>query len=316
MKVIRRFLLMAGVGMALGIGPATAFPDQPIRVIVPFAAGAGADATARLYQKLIQEHELLSQPLAIVNVPGAGGSIGAREVKDAAPDGYTILFTHIPMLSNQAMGVADFGFRDFAPIAGTVESCLVQTVMDSSPYTTLDELMAAAREQPDSIVYGVSIGAINHKLGLLLERSADGAKFRFANIGGGAENISALRGGTTQTAVFSLGQYQNQLKDLGMRALALLADERHPDVPDLPTAREIGYDASLCLQYTWYAPKDTPADVVATIAEALRQAQDLPEFKHAAAADMQTVSFITGQELFDRLEADYARIQSIADAAK
>ena len=135
-------LMMLATPLALASGQVAAeYPDRPIQVVVPAKAGGGSDTLARMFQKAFKENKLLGTPMAIVNVPGAGLSIGSRRVKDAKPDGYTFLLTHVALLSRQASGLSDFGYKDFAPVAQTVGFCVVASVKSDSPYKTLSDLL-------------------------------------------------------------------------------------------------------------------------------------------------------------------------------
>ena len=106
-------------GCQRGAAPGGSYPQKPIRIIVPFGAGGGSDTFTRILQKAISENELVEQPLVVINMPGAGGSIGSRKVKNARPDGYTVLQIHEGMLTNKHSGNANFGPESFEPIAGT-----------------------------------------------------------------------------------------------------------------------------------------------------------------------------------------------------
>ena len=114
-----------------------AFPRKPIKVVVPFPAGGGSDTFTRIMQTAIRDADLLPQPLVVINVPGAGGTIGSRRVRDAQADGYTILNLHEGILSSKYSGLVTYGPEAFRPIAATGQSGLVICVRDDSPYRTL-----------------------------------------------------------------------------------------------------------------------------------------------------------------------------------
>ena len=120
-----------------GIASAQDYPNKPIRWIIPYNPGGGTDSSARILQIAIEQNKLLPQPLAAVNVGGAGGSIGARQVKDAPPDGYTILIHQAALLIQEAAGISDFGLKNFEPVVSINAQCMVAGVFEGSPYTTL-----------------------------------------------------------------------------------------------------------------------------------------------------------------------------------
>jgi tripartite-type tricarboxylate transporter receptor subunit TctC len=290
------------------------YPNKPITVIVPAAAGGGSDLLARMFQKAFKENDLLDVPLVIVNVPGAGLSIGSRRVKDSDPDGYTFLLNHIAILSRQAAGLDDFGYRDFEPVAQTVGYCSVISVKDDGPYQTLPDLLKAAKEKPDTIIFGANLGALNHMAGLTLQASSPGSVLRFVQIGGGSKNFAALKGGHTTVTHFGAPVY-NKFRTGGIKGLAILAEQRHPLLPDIPTARELGYDAIFCIQNFWFAPKGTPQYAIDYFADALEKALETDAVKESIRNDFSTASFLKGQAFADKLKAAYDKIYPIAQRA-
>ena len=249
------------------------FPDKPITVIVPFAAGGGSDTFVRIFQKAIREENLSPQPIVVKNVAGAGGTIGSRAALKAKPDGYTILCLHDGMYTAQHYGNADWGPSDFEPIAAIGRSGVVIAVRDNSPFQTLAELMDEAVQRPYELVFGTNIGAPNHYSAMFLQKGKPGAKFRFTQTGGGAKRLSQLKGGHVDLTGFSVGEYE-QFKAAGIRAVAVLSEKREPSYPDLLTAKEQGVDAVHGLMQFWWAPKGTPPERIAYFEDLLKQAME------------------------------------------
>lgn len=303
--------LLIGVAMA-GPGLAADYPAKPIKVIVSFAPGGGSDILMRQLSKVIEQEELLPTRLVIINMDGAGGSIGARQVKDAAPDGYTFLMSHFALLSAAATGVADFGVEAFEPVAQLVSSCLVWTVMEDAPYETLPDLMEAAKADPNTIREAINIGAVVHITSWITTDAAGGAKMRYVQSGGGAKRFESLIGDHVEAAQFSTAEYA-AYKPKGLRGLALLAEERHPDLPDLPTAREQGIDAVACVSDTFFAPKGTPQEAIDVFAEALHKALESPDMQAFLEEDTRTPDYLAGAELREKLAADAQQIKQVVD---
>ena len=316
MKQFAFLVLLTCFSIAFSLNPGlAAYPEKPIKVIVPAKAGGASDNLARMFDKAFKDHNLLSKPLVIVNVPGAGLSIGSRRVKDAKPDGYTFLVTHIALLSRQAAGLDDFGYKDFEPVAQTVGFCSVISVKDDGPYQTLPDLLQAAKEKPDSIIFGANLGALNHMAGLTLQASSPDSVFRFVQIGGGAKNYAALKGEHITVTHFGAPLY-NKFKSGGINGLAILADQRHPRLPDLPTAKELGYKTNFCIQNFWFAPKGTPKYAIDHFANALEKALQTDYVKKIIENGFSTPSFLKGQEFKNKLEVDYSKISPIAKRAR
>lgn len=312
----KSFALLGALAVAMvTAGSAIAeYPEQPIKIIVPFGAGGGSDAVARIFAKAIEENDLIDVPIVVTNIKGPGGRIGSRTAKDAEPDGYTLLMNHMTLLTSEATGLADYGYRDFEPVAGTGDVCMIVAVMESSPYKTLDDLLTAAAEKPDSLIYGVNLGALNHMGGLLLQNTRPDAEFRFVQIGGDVANFTNLKGGHIDATAISAGQF-NAGRSAGLRGLAILSDERHPALPDVPTAKEQGFDLSFCFEYWWLAPEGTPADRVAKLAEVYKAAMETPEVKEGFAARLTLPVFRSGQDLQEYIASEYKKIEPVAASA-
>ena len=272
------------------------YPARPIKVIVPFAAGGGSDTFARILKRAIDNDNLIEQPLVILNMDGAGGTIGSRRVKNAAPDGYTLLNVHEALITAKHTGKVAYGPEAFEPIAGTGEVGLVVAVAKDAPYQDLPQLLAAAEKQPDSIVFSANLGAPSHFVGLLLEGKSAGVRFRYTQTGGGAKRFAALVGGHIDVSAFSIAEYL-QFAPAGLRALAFFGKQRHPSAPDVPTATEQGVEMTFSNIHVWWAPKGVSQEKTSKIADVLRRAMESPATREALAKIHTDPLFITGPEL-------------------
>ena len=313
--MIRRYLAAFAAALLFATPATAAWPEKPIRIVVPFGPGGTTDILARSLQKVMDEKKLVSQPVVIQNV-GDHFSVGARQVMTAAPDGYTFLAIHLALLSGEIVDPRrGVGYRDFAPVALTGGFCLHPIVRADSPHKTLKELLDAAKEKPNTIVTGVNIGALNHMLGVFLEQSYPGARFRFVQIGGGGENFVAITGGHTQATVLSSSEYQTY-KANGIRALAYSGPERLKLEPNIPTARELGLNFEFCIENYWFAPKGTPQEAIDGMANALEKAVATDELKAFFEKQAQTGQFMKGEAYRQKLDTVFKAIEPVAkDAA-
>ena len=313
--MIRRYLAAFAAALLFATPATAAWPEKPIRIVVPFGPGGTTDILARSLQKVMDEKKLVSQPVVIQNV-GDHFSVGARQVMTAAPDGYTFLAIHLALLSGEIVDPRrGVGYRDFAPVALTGGFCLHPIVRADSPHKTLKELLDAAKEKPNTIVTGVNIGALNHMLGVFLEQSYPGARFRFVQIGGGGENFVAITGGHTQATVLSSSEYQTY-KAKGIRALAYSGPERLKLEPNIPTARELGLNFEFCIENYWFAPKGTPQEAIDGMANALEKAVATDELKAFFEKQAQTGQFMKGEAYRQKLDTVFKAIEPVAkDAA-
>lgn len=272
------------------------YPDRPIRVVVPFGAGGGSDTFVRILQKSIEDNNLLSQPLVIINVPGAGGAIGSRQVLEAEPDGYTLMCLHEGIMTTKYAKRTEYGPEAFQSIAGTGEVGTVIAVAEDSKYSDLESLLDEAATRPNRVVFSANIGAPSHFAGLMLEDVRPGARFRYTQTGGGAKRFAALVGGHIDVSSFSLAEYM-QFKSAGLRALAYCGKSRHPAAPELPTATEQGFDVVNSVMQFWWAPKHTPPDRVQAFADVLRRAMQTPEVQAKLAEIHTDQIFLEGDAL-------------------
>jgi tripartite-type tricarboxylate transporter receptor subunit TctC len=318
-------LLAAGAAigaLALAGGAEAAWPEKPITVVVPFQAGGTSDQVTRAFQAAIQEEDILDQPITIINV-GGHYSIGSRRVLESDPDGYEFLTIHVALMGGEGTGVLDFSWRDFTPVAATGQFCVAPMVRKDSGIESVDELLAKAAAEPDSLIFGANLGAINHMAGIMLQDTEPGAKFRFVQIGGGTANFTALTGSQTNTTVLSGAEVINFTRlpdgtdnpESQIKPLAYTGPERNPKLPELPTLLELGRDMEFCIDSWWFAPKDAPAEAVEGMANALEQAAESQRIQNFYESQAFSPLFLKGEELQQSLEDTWARIEPVAKQA-
>ena len=322
MKNLWRSLVAAAAFLTLGTAAEAAWPEKPIKVVVPFGPGGTSDQVTRNYTAAIQEAGLLPQPFNIINVSGHL-SIGARQVLEAPADGYTFLVLHIALMGAEGAGLINFSYRDYEPVAATGNFCLFPVVRKDSGFNTVDELLKAAKDKPDSLLFGANLGAINHMGGIMLQNSEPGAKFRFVQIGGGSANFAALTGAQTQVSILSTAEVMGFLRkpdgtdnpESQVKPLAYTGPKRFPLLSDFPTMKELGRDVEFCVDNWWFAPKGTPAEVVSGLAAALQKAQATDRIKKFEQSQGFDSIFFSGDALKQRLDATYKAIEPVAKQA-
>jgi len=266
---------------ACGAAPAAAqaYPTRPVTVVVPFAAGGGNDIMARL----IAQHlgRALGQQFIIENRAGAGGTVGARAVAKAAPDGYTLMVGHSGVFGVAPALYADPGYeprRDFAPIGLIASYQQVLVVHPSVPVHSVADLIARARKDPGKITYATAgVGSGSHLSTELFAVMADIKLTHIPYRGTGAMQ-GDLAGGHVDMSITTFPSVFGQLRSGGLRPIAVTGETRSPIYPDLPTIAEAGvpgYQAT-----NWWgilAPAGTPKEIVDKVHAALTAAQDSPE---------------------------------------
>ncbi len=278
------------------------YPASHITLVVPFSFGGGTDTFARTVQQAIQDQDLLPVPLVIKNIDGAGATIGSYTVKEAEPDGYTILLLHEAIVTAKAYEVVDYGPEEFEPIIGTGEVGMVIAVNEESNYHTLNDLMNAAKETPDELIWTANLGAPSHFAGLMLEKRMPGARFRYKQSGGGTKRFHEVKGQHAVVTAFSLEEFL-RFRAGSLRGLAFLGPERHPGLQKVPTAVERGFDVTHQNFFFWWAPKGTDAECIAYLEKVIRTAiesEQVREWMESARIDP---VILTGDEMHAAIDA-------------
>jgi tripartite-type tricarboxylate transporter receptor subunit TctC len=241
-----------------------AYPNKPIKVVVPFPAGGATDILTRaITEKLAQR---IGQPVIIENRPGAGANIGAATVAKAAPDGYTLLMGSIGSHSISVTYHKDPGYnfqKDLMPItaAGTLSNIVV--VGNEVPAKNLAELVAYAKANPGKLTCGSSgTGGLIH-LTCEMFKSTAGIDVLHVPYKGTSFIMPDLISGRVTMALDTLPPYLSMLKDKKVRALAITTSKRSPLIPDVPTVAESGYPGfESVASYGFFAPAGTPKPII------------------------------------------------------
>jgi tripartite-type tricarboxylate transporter receptor subunit TctC len=272
--VVAAFSLHAQQAFAQG------FPNKPIRIIVPFAAGGAVDVLARIVGGKLQES--FHQPVIVENRPGAGGNLGADLVAKSPPDGYTILLTPNGQAISPSLyrNLSYDGRNDLTPLTQLVASNLVLVASPKSSITSVRELIAQAKANPGKLNYGSS--GIGNPLHLTMEmfKHAAGIEIVAIPYKSDAEINTGLISGDTQVAVVPLATARPLIESGQLRALGVTAARRATVMPAIPTVAEAGVPGfeSGSWQGFFVAAK-TPPDVIATIQQETAKALHLPDVR-------------------------------------
>lgn len=316
----RRELLLASAAACVA-GPSLAkdsYPNRPITVIVPFAAGGSTDLVVR--PLAVEMEKLVGAPLVIVNRPGAGGAIGAQSVARAKPDGYTLLVGSAgPIVVNPILrpGIGYRPTEDFAPIAILGTQPLALAVNPRVPARTLAELVQLYQDpKAEGFFASSGVGSLPHLTGELL-RSVTGARVSHVAYQGGGPAVQATLGGETQMlfdALVSLIPHQNAG---ALRVLAVCDNQRSPLLKDVPSVAEAGFPELVSTTSNYLlAPKGTPAEVLKHIADSATRAMN----DAAMQARMEQVGVrfdtrLVGPRVSDHLNQEIAKWTQVVQRA-
>jgi tripartite-type tricarboxylate transporter receptor subunit TctC len=258
-------------------GAAAKYPTKEITLIVQAKPGGTSDLVARTVAKDVEK--TLGQKIVVQNKPGASGSLAMNYVASQKPDGYTIGYLPVEMAMLQYLGYENVKPERFALIAQANSVPAAITVNADSPYKTLQEFLAAAKSKQFS-VGNSGPGSIWHAASGAVAETA-GVTFRPVPFDGGAPAVVALLGGKIDAASVGIPEILSGVKSGKLRALAVLADERNKQLPDVPTAKEAGTDTVITAWGGFGAPQGTPQPVVDKLAAAFKTAISSPAFKQA-----------------------------------
>ncbi len=242
------------------------YPIQPIKVVVPAAAGGPSDFPARLASQILPPR--LGQPVIVENRGGAGGGIGARAVAGAPPDGYTLMVGNTSTLAVIPAVSANPGYdpiKDFAPIAKVTEGFQIVVVHPSSPWKSIKELVDDSKANPDKLNYAhTGPGGLPHLASeLFMLRS--GAKLTGVSYRSGGESVTAVLSKAVDLTLENVAILAPLIRDGKVRALAVANKTRTPLLPDVPTLAEAG------------VPVGTPASIIRRINSAMNEGLQTPE---------------------------------------
>ena len=303
----RRFLALAGAATAVSafsdLACAQAYPTRPVRVLVGFAAGGPTDILARLMAQWLSQR--LGQPFVVENRPGVGGNLATEAVVNAPPDGHTLLLVAPANTINATLyDKLSFNFiRDIAPVASVASVPNVMVVNPSVPAKTVPEFIAYAKANPGKLNLATSgNGSTTHVSGELFKEMTGVSLVVVAYRGGGPALIDLLAGQMQVMFEPAISVIEN-IKAGKLRALAVTTASRSELLPDVPTVGEFvpGYEAS-----QWYgisAPKNTPAEIVATLNKEVNTILADPRLK-ARLADLGSIPTPMTPAEFGKLVAD------------
>jgi tripartite-type tricarboxylate transporter receptor subunit TctC len=256
------------------------FPQKgPVEITVLFPAGTSADVTARLLADGMSK-QLGGAKVIVLNRPGAGGAIGYKYVASQKADGYSLVWNSNSISTTFHSGMLPFDYHAFDPVARVLVESPVLAVKADSKWKTLAELVADAKSRPKGITVGNSgAGSHTHISSVALFKATGGTIVDVPF--GQAQVVPSLLGGEVDAVMQLPAALSSYVKSGQVRLLAALVSARDPALPDVPTAREQGFDVSLAAWRGIAAPKGTPKPVVATLEAAIRKTAESSEFAQA-----------------------------------
>lgn len=307
---------------ALGLAAAVAFtavsaqsyPDRPITMVVPFTPGGVSDVTARPLAVAMTAN--LGQNIVIENKGGAGGAIGMAAAAKARADGYTLLMAlpsiiTIPISDRISGRAATFQMNQFRPVARLTADPTVLAVRADSPWNTLNDFVRDVRQKPGKVSYSSSgIYGTTHVAMEILAHAA-GLQMIHVPFSGGGQQVTALLAGQVDATMQTPGAIAAHIASGKLKVLGSLSAERLASLPNVPTARELGYDGEFYLWTGVFVPATTPDNVVNRLRASIKDASAHPTFTAAMAAQKTPIQYLDSEEFASFLVKDTQRFEGV-----
>ncbi|RZS86699.1 Bug family tripartite tricarboxylate transporter substrate binding protein [Pigmentiphaga kullae] len=318
-RILAAALACCLVPAASQAAPADTYPDRPIRLVVPYAAGGGVDLLARKFAEALGSQ--VGQSVFVENKVGAGGTLGAVSVSQAKADGYTLLFGGSPMITNKlinpAVGVDVL--KSLAPVSLINMNPFVLAVAGTSPYRSIQDILAAARQSPGKLNFASGgVGTGSHLAGAALA-TATGIDVVHVPYRGSVDLVPSLLGGQTQFCFPVVTAALPQVESGAVRVLGVTSARRLPILPGVPTLKEaLGNDDTVIESWNGvWGPAGMPADIVAKLNRSIHETfkrGDLNAFfdKNGSPVELSP----TADDFADFLTKETAKFSRIVRASK
>jgi len=277
------------------------FPARSVELILPYAAGGGVDLMGRTFAR--EAARLTGQSWIVVNRDGGAGVVGFTALANARPDGHTLVFSPASALTNAPFLVKSMPYKNeqIEPVCQVFENVFAIAVRADSPIKSMPDLVARAKAAPGKLSYGhAGAGSVPH-LGVAAVEKALGIKFNGIPYRGDGQMLPQLMAGELDFGAPGISSIGGK----GLRVLAVLADKRHPALPDVPALTELGYPSVTPGLNGVYAPAGTPQAVLDQLQGICRMVLESDDFKKAAQTLQQTPAFLTATQFKARIAATY-----------
>ena len=283
-------LLFACCLFVTGVAFSANYPVKPVQIIVPTGTGGDTDINARLLAKYLQKE--LGKPVIVTNVTGAGGVIGSRQVKDANPDGYSVLFFHFGTLTQTLMKTADFYLLDDFEVRGIPLMDNTGVIVGKKgKYKDVKEMYDDAKARPGEVNFAMETGTVAHLVAYMMQ-DAGGVDFNIIDTGVAANKNAALLSGQSDGFYAVYLAVKPFVESGDFELLGVLSDERNPGLPGVKTLKEQGIDLAVPKFFYYAFPKGTPEDVMETFNAALKKVAENPEAKKDFEKFLLTLEYI------------------------
>lgn len=309
---------LAAIGLASSLSIATTahadYPEQDVRLIIPYGPGGATDILFRLISQ--EAEKTLGESIVPVNMAGAGATLGSRNVKDANPDGYTLLGSHDTIALSKLAGTVDYSFDAFEPIALLTQTINIPTTYSNHPVQSADEIADYVSEHPGQVRFSMIPSSTDHFFWsqFFQEAGIDMADVRLVGYPDTGQQVSALLAEEVDFAMFNLPSGGAFFEDGTFRALGIAHSERLDSMPDVPTLREQNINMDHSTSRGIFAPKGTPQEIIDTLSDAYGNALENEEVRSRIENEFgSVVRFLAGDDYQTFLDENEAALSAAAE---
>lgn len=290
---------------------AATYPRKPVKIVVPFDAGGGADAQIRSMTSYLQKE--LGQPFVIINMPGAGGTIGTADGLRQRGDGYTLVFTGSgPLVTQPFILDLPYGENDYAVISQLSNTPRLIVAHPKAPFNDCKGMMDYAKANPGKVIVGISaVGSTDH-FGFEQLKMDHKVDMKLIPQGGGGPQRVAVVGGHVEVAALTTVEALSAVKAGQVKPLGLMAAKRDPDYPDVKTCAEYGYPVVSGVGYYLIGPKSLPADIVKKLDAAVQKTLTDPGYLEAAKKGGLAITYMNGADTAREIVSTFDAYKNVA----
>ena len=313
MKLRNSILGAMAIGLASMASTAALAVDIPCstaKLIVPWAPGGGTHIIFSIFEEEMNKAD--GPNIQVVTISGQGGNKGAKEALKAKADGCTLFAIHQSAIVSYLAGRVDFTWDAFDMVAQVTSTPEVVGASADAPWDDFNAMIADAKANPETIPLGATLGSTSQFMWLLIEELNPGAKFKYIPFDGTAQRVTALLSGTIKLGTVNIPTAEKNVAQGTLKALAVAANERLPQFPDVPTLKELGTDMTYSLDRGIVAPKGTPPEVIEMWSQRIKAAAESPALLEKLKAKGTPVQWVGADAYAEWFKKEYEAHEKVA----
>ena len=292
-----------------------AFPSKTVEIMVPAAAGGGWDSTARAMQKVIEDEDVVSEPVEVFNVEGGGGATGLSQLQKDSGDPHALMVTGLVMIGALEQASSPVSFEDTTPIATLTSEAEAFVVPADSEFETIEDVVAAYEKDPSSVTFGGGSAGGSDQLvvaELMKAAGADPSAMKYVGYSGGGEAVAGILSGDVAVGVSGVSEFESQIEAGDMRLLAISTPESQDVAGEpAPTLAEAGYDIDFSNWRALVAAPGLSDDAKAQVTEAVEEMHGTEAWNEALETNGWADFYKTGDEAQAYIDSEVDRVAAL-----